>query len=311
MLRSSQYENELIGSIDDINMSDIFQSLNPLRNASNSTVELADSISKIGLLSPILVRITEAGKFEVVAGNRRFNACKSLGWKKVPCHIVELDDKSAFEASIIENIQRNTLNIIEEGFAFRKYVNEFGWGAASELAHKLSKSSSYVSKRMRLLELPDDVLQLLHDSEISVSTGEELLSIKEKEKQSKFAKMVLNQSISSKKLRKIIKEDKCRLDNYDSFSYSDANEEKERILKTFDKSIISLRIAMNRLAMIIEKIEDNWILHEILMNHKNTIHSQIDLLIREKKKYINRNHFFGLKFFATTNNKTWVKKQFS
>jgi len=293
MLRSSQYENELIGSIDDINMSDIFQSLNPLRNASNSTAELADSISKIGLLSPILVRITEAGKFEVVAGNRRFYACKSLGWKKVPCHIVELDDKSAFEASIIENIQRNTLNIIEEGFAFRKYVNEFGWGAASELAHKLSKSSSYISKRMRLLELPDDVLQLLHDSEISVSTGEELLSIKEKEKQSKFAKMVLNQSISSKKLRKIIKEDKCRLDNYDSFSYSNANGEKERILKTFDKSIIAIRIAMSKLAMIIENIEESWVLYEILMQHKNMLHAQIDLLIKEKKKSHNRNLFLN------------------
>jgi ParB family chromosome partitioning protein len=245
------------------------------------------------MLSPILVRITEAGKFEVVAGNRRFNACKSLGWKKVSCHIVELDDKSAFEASMIENIQRNTLNIIEEGFAFRKYVNEFGWGAASELAHKLSKSSSYISKRMRLLELPDDVLQLLHDSEISVSTGEELLSIKEKEKQSKFAKMVLNQPISSKKLRKIIKEDKCRLDNYDSFYYSNGNGAKERILKTFDKSIIALRIAMSKLAMIIENIEDNWVLYEILMQHKNMLHAQIDLLIKEKKKCHNRNHFLN------------------
>jgi ParB family chromosome partitioning protein len=293
MLRSSQYENELIGSIDDINISDIFQSLNPLRNPSGSVLELADSISKIGLLSPILVRITEKGKFEVVAGNRRFKACKSLGWKKIPCHIVELDDRHAFEASIIENIQRNTLDIIEEGLAFRKYVNEFGWGAVSELARKVSKSPSYISKRMKLLELPKDVLQLLNESEISVATGEELLSIKEKEKQSKFAKMVFNQPISSKKLRKIIKEDKCRLDNYDIFSYSNANGEKERILKTFDKSIIALRIAMSKLAMIIENIEDNWVLYEILMQHKNMLHAQIDLLIKEKKKSHNRNLFLN------------------
>ena len=134
MLRSSQFENELIGSIDDICISDIFPSLNPLRNGASSVLELADSIGKIGLLSPILVRIAKNEKFEVVAGNRRFKACKSLGWKKIPCHIVEFDDKHAFEASMIENIQRNTLNIIEEGVAFRKYVNEFGWGAASELA---------------------------------------------------------------------------------------------------------------------------------------------------------------------------------
>ena len=296
MLRSSQYENELIGSIDDINTSDIFQSLNPLRNGFSNVQELADSISKIGLLSPILVRITESGKFEVVAGNRRFKACKSLGWKKIPCHIVELDDRHAFEASIIENIQRNTLNIIEEGLAFRKYVNEFGWGAASELARKLSKSSSYVSKRMKLLDLPEDVLQLLTESEISTTAGEELLSIQEKDKQSRIAKMVLKHSIPSKELRKMIKDEKYMSDEQSTFLSYDSSIENEKFLKAFDKSIISLKIAKNKIAMIIEKIEGNWVLHEILMNHKNVLHQQIDLLIREKKKYIDRNHFFRINF---------------
>lgn len=296
MLRSSQYENELIGSIDDINASDIFQSLNPLRNGSSNVQELADSISKIGLLSPILVRITESGKFEVVAGNRRFKACKLLGWKKIPCHIVELDDRHAFEASIIENIQRSTLNIIEEGLAFRKYVNEFGWGAASELARKLSKSSSYVSKRMKLLDLPEDVLQLLTESEISTTAGEELLSIQEKDKQSRIARMVLKHSIPSKELRKMIKEEKYMSDEQSTFLFYDSSIENEKFLKAFDKSIISLKIAMNKIAMIIEKIEGNWVLYEILMNHKNVLHQQIDLLIREKKKYTDRNHFFRINF---------------
>ena len=85
MLRSSQYENELIGSIEDINISDITQSLNLLRNSSEGILELADSIGKIGLLSPILVRVMESGNFEIVAGNRRFKACKSLGWRKISC----------------------------------------------------------------------------------------------------------------------------------------------------------------------------------------------------------------------------------
>jgi ParB family chromosome partitioning protein len=296
LLRSSHYENELIGSIEDINISDIFPSLNPLRNGSDSKVELADSISRIGLLSPILVRIKENGKFEVIAGNRRFKACKSLGWKKIPSHVVELDDRHAFEASIIENIQRNTLNIIEEGLAFKKYVSEFGWGSASELARKLSKSSSYISKRMRLLELPANVIQLICESEISVSTGEELLSIKEGDKQSEFAKKVFNQSISSKKLRKMIKDEKSDLDYFDIFSNSSNIDEKEKALKTFDKSIITLKVALNRLATVIEKTEDNWILYEVLMNHKNRIHSEIDLIIREKKKYLDENHFFYLNF---------------
>jgi len=291
-LSSSQYNNGLIGTIDDLYMSDITQSINPLRNSSESIQELSDSISKIGLLSPILVRITESGKFELVAGNRRFKACKLLGCKTIQCHIVELDNRSAFEASIIENIQRKTLNIMEEALAFRKYVQEFGWGAGSELAHKLSKSSSYVSKRIRLLELPAEVLQLLCESEISVSTGEELLSIKEENRQWEFAQLVLKQGISSKKLRAMIQKEKDELDNSSTTSYSYSTEDEIKHLKSFSNSIITLKIALNKIAISLEKIEDNWVLYEILMNHKNTLHSQIDLLIREKKKYIKRNHFF-------------------
>ena len=295
MLRSSHYENELIGSTYEINISDICQSLNPLRNEYNNIGELADSIAKIGLLSPILVRTTESNKLEIVAGNRRFKACKSLGWKKIVCHIVVLDDKSAFEASMIENIQRNTLNIIEEGLAFKKYVKEFGWGGATELARKLSKSSSYVSKRMKILELPPDVLKLLSDSEITASAGEELLSIKEKDKQSKFAMLAFHQSISSKKLRKLIKDDKWQIEDW-PISFPHDGQENEKSLKAFDNSLISLKIAMNRIASVIEKIEDRWIVREILMNHKNAIGSQIDLLIRERKKFINNGHFFRVNF---------------
>jgi ParB family chromosome partitioning protein len=297
MLRQAQYESELMGTIEDISISDIIQPLNPLRSGIEGILELADSIKKIGLLSPILVRITEAGKFEIVAGSRRFKSCKSLGWKKIQCHIVELDDRGAFEVSIIENIQRRTLNIIEEGLAFKKYVNEFGWGAASELAHKLSKSSSYVSKRVRLIELPEDVLRLICDSEISVSTGEELLSLKERTKQSKMAAMAANNTISSKSLRKIIKGGD-HFDDLESITYeSNVNvNNMEKSLKTIDKSIITLRIALNKLGSLIETIEDNWVLYEILMNHKNTLHSQIDQLIREKKKYNKRQRFFELNF---------------
>jgi ParB family chromosome partitioning protein len=240
-----------------------------------------------------LVRYTESGNFEVVAGNRRLKACKVLGRKKIACYIVDLDDKAAFEASMIENIQRNTLSIIEEGMAFRKYVNEFGWGSESELAQKLSKSPSYVSKRMRLLDLPDDALQLICDSKISVSTGEELLSLQEKTSQSKFAVIAANHAISSRNLRKLVKEEKYETIDL-SLSYHGNMDERERFLKTFDNSILALRVAMNKLARNIENVEHNWILHEVLMNHKRNIHSQVDLLIREKRKYVNRKHFFDL-----------------
>ena len=73
--------------------------------------------------------------FEVVVGMRRYNACKCLGWKKSLCHIVELDDKEAFEFALTENIQRKTIDPLEEAHAFKAYVQDFGWGGISELSY--------------------------------------------------------------------------------------------------------------------------------------------------------------------------------
>lgn len=297
MQRPDKYENESLQSIELLNISDISLSENPIRSISRNILQLADSINKIGLLVPILVRTRSSGKFEVIAGNRRLEACKTLDWKRIPCQIVELDDKSAFEVSIIENIQRNTLNIIEEGLAFKRYVEEFGWGAASELAGKLSKSSSYVSKRMRLLELPDDILHLICQSEISIAIGEELLAIKQSDKQRRFAKLVQSQEISSKKLRTMIQNEKNELHDFSTFLNSNSAKDEVRYLKAFNNSINALRTAMSSIAEVAEKIEDNWILNEILMNHKKSIHSHIDLLIREKKKYTNKNRFFKIALY--------------
>jgi ParB family transcriptional regulator, chromosome partitioning protein len=134
----------LNGEIEDITMSSIVHPPNVLRSRSSGTKVLADSIDRIGLLHPVVVRITGEGSFEIVAGNRRYDACKKLGWRKILCHIVELDDKASFEVALVENIQRHTLDPIEEAFAFKKYVSEFGWGGVSDLAQKISKSPSKV-----------------------------------------------------------------------------------------------------------------------------------------------------------------------
>lgn len=144
-----KYSNDLIGSVEDLAILEIGPSPHQLRDSHSNLDELVESIRKIGLLQPIVVRTDGSGNFEVVAGNRRLSACKKLGWKKIVCHVVELNDKEAFEASIIENVQRNSLDPIEEGLAYRKYIQEFGSGGVSELAEKLSKSISYISKRIK------------------------------------------------------------------------------------------------------------------------------------------------------------------
>lgn len=279
----SRYSRELTGTIEDIKTSDIFPPQRVLRRRLGEIGEIADSIKKIGLLQPIIVRTMES-HFEIVAGNRRYHACKRLGWRKIPCHLVELDDKSAFEVSMIENVQRNTLDPIEEGLAFKEYVSNTGWGGISELAQKLSKSASYISRRMRLVELPQDILDLISDSEINVSIAEELMAVKDKKLQSEFAGIVKNRKYSSRDVRQLIQESSNDAGFVEDLKVYHTRDYEEKILRSFDKSIIALKVTAKKFGNIIEDVEPHWIIYDLLMQHKQMLNAQIDLLIKQRKK---------------------------
>ncbi len=277
-----------VGIIDDIELCALKQSAENYRTATDSSNvdDLANSILQKGLLQPIIVRIKD-GDYEVVAGNRRVQACKNLGWKKITCHIVELSDKEAFEVSLVENIHRKSLNPVEEANAFRKYVEQLGWGAISQLAKKIGKSVSYVDKRLKMLDLPAEVLERISNSNMNASVAEEIMFIDDPKKQFEIAKMASEENMSSRQTRNLVRQykDLCYNDDNGPYysKYADSNEKEK---KAFDKSIIVLKIAMNKLGAIMETLEDgdNWIVPEILMEHKNMLNRQIDLLIRQKKK---------------------------
>ena len=285
-----KYSNELNGSLEDIKISDITPSIHELRSNLLDLDELASSIKKIGLLQPIVVRTNSSDSFEVVAGNRRLKACKKLGLRKIVCHVVELDDKTAFEVSIIENVQRRTLSPIEEGLAFRRYVIEFGWGGVSELAEKLSKSTSYVSKRIKFTQLPEDIIDLISNHEVNVSAVQEIFPIRDKDIQSKLTQLIKHKQLSAITVRKIVKELGTEKSDKDSLHNFTIENDHDRIYKSFDKAIISLKILIKKFATIIQNIEDKWIFYDIFMQHKHMLHRQIDLLIKEKRKYRKRSN---------------------
>lgn len=284
---TSYYSNELAGSVEDINLSEIVPPPSLLRSNLNGVEELAESIKNVGLLQPIVVRVNDSHCFEIVAGYRRFNACKKIGMRKITCHVVELDDKTAFEVSLIENVQRQTLNPIEEGLAFRNYVNKFGWGGVSDLAEKISKSPGYVSKRIRLVELPEGVVDLLSKCEISISAAEELLPLSNRDEQTKIAIVIRNKKLPLRKVRQLVKNNSIIADPDSLSSIRNDNPlyTKDRILKSIDKSIITLRIAVKKLGSIMEGVEDDWIFYGILLYQRNILISQIDQLIKQKRKY--------------------------
>jgi ParB family transcriptional regulator, chromosome partitioning protein len=274
----------IAGLIEDIDIYRIKQPPEYYRSSLSNVNELASSIKLKGLLQPVIVRTNRDGYFEIVAGNRRLQACKILGWRKIICHIVELDDREAFEISLIENIHRKTLNPIEEAHAFRSYVKDLGWGGISELAAKIGKSISYVDKRLKLLELPPEIIESISNSTISTSVAEELCFIDDTKKQQEFGKIASHEKMSSRQTRNLVKDFKESSGFDANPSIATMGEIYEKSQRSFDKSITALKIAMNKLALIIEQTEDDWVVYEILMQHKGMLNAQIDLLIREKKK---------------------------
>ena len=277
--------NSVIGVLENVDISKIKPFKYYYRNNLHEDMhELCYSIKEKGLLQPIIVRMTDDSKYEIVAGTRRYNACKMLGWRKILCHVVELDDKDAFEVSLMENIHSKNLNPIDEARAFKDYVSTYGWGGISELATKLGKSASYIDKRIRMLTFPETIIESISNNEIKPSLAEELLPIKEKEHQSKLAELIKKRKLSSRQVRMLKDEMKNSEHPEEIFDFQTKIVDIDaRTQKSFDKAIIAVRVAMNKLASIIEDVEDNWTVYEILMQHKNMLHSQIDILLKEKK----------------------------
>jgi ParB family chromosome partitioning protein len=279
----------LIGTIQDIDVNSDSPAVNTLRIGEVDVTDLVDSINQFGLLHPIVVRSVD-NHFEIVAGYRRYTACRKLGWRKISCHIVELDDKAAFEVSLVENLQRNTLSPIEEASAFRKYISENGWGGITDLARNISRSSSFVSKRIRLLDLPSDILELVSYSDIYPSVAEELLSVRGVERQSELAIIIQENGLSLRNTRRLMR--KCLgvgTTEREQSSYGSLRGcHEDDFKKFFDKLIISLRMVISDVAALADEAENNWILREMIMQHRNMINAQIDLLIRQKKRSTGR-----------------------
>jgi ParB family chromosome partitioning protein len=275
--RSLNILSSVPGIIEDIQISKIKYSSKQLRANLSGLEELVGSIKANGLLQPIVVRPMDT-YFEIVAGNRRRKACELLRWKKIACHVVHVNDKQAFEISLIENLHRETLAPIDEAMAYKAYVADFGWGGVSELAKKIGKSPSYITKKIKLLNLPGDIINSVAEMSLNPSVAEELCSLKDHPRQSELADLIIRRHLSMRKARELVSHYR---DERTTFTLDSNIEHSQR---TFDKLILVLRVALHNISGLIGDSEDEWILWEILMHHKNMIHQQIDLGIKEKRK---------------------------
>ncbi len=140
--------------------------------------ELADSISKHGLLQPILVRPTPSGVYQIVAGERRWRACRMAEIEQVPVVIKEMDDKELAEAALIENLQREDLNAVEEAMGYRSLIDGYGF-TQEQVSERIGKSRSAVTNALRLLKLNDTELEALRCGDITAGHARALLAVEE------------------------------------------------------------------------------------------------------------------------------------
>ena len=151
--------------------------------------ELACSIREMGLLQPLTVRRRD-GNWELVAGERRLRACRLAGLAQVPCLSIAVDDRSSSLLALVENLQRRDLDFWEEALALRRLVDEWGL-SQEECARRIGKSQSAVANKLRLLKLPQDVLELLREHGCSERHARALLPLEEGELQRKAAGQVV------------------------------------------------------------------------------------------------------------------------
>lgn len=219
--------------------------------------QLADSIGQFGVLQPIIVRESKLleGTYEIVAGERRWRAAKMAGLNEIPAVILDGDDLKAAQVAVIENIQREDLNPVEEAMAYDVLIDRYGL-TQDQVAKQVGKNRSTVTNMLRLLDLPDEVLELLKNGQISSGHARALLGLKNEEQMAPLAQKIVEKELSVRDVERTV-----RLMNYKPDAEAEEDTEltqrkvymrdlehravtvlgrKVRILKTAKKKVVEL-----------------------------------------------------------------------
>ena len=199
--------------------------------------ELANSIKKNGIIQPIAVRLkkSEPGKYEIVAGERRWLAAQKAGLHDIPVNVLDLSDVESLEVAIVENIQRDDLNPIEEAKGYKRLSDEFNYDHEN-ISKLMSKSRSHVSNTLRLLTLPNDIIGMLEEGTLTSGQARPLIGLSNA---SQIAEEIVAKNYSARKVEYLVKSKKSK--NFKNKTYdADIIKAQERIEK-----ILGLKININ------------------------------------------------------------------
>ena len=196
--------------------------------------DLINSIKERGIIQPIIVRNSKniKGKFEIIAGERRWLAAQKAGMHEVPVVITEVDDLKSLEFAIVENVQRHDLNAIEEAQGYQSLINDFGYDQ-EKVAKFIGKSRSYITNCLRLLSLPDGVIKLVESKKLSPGHAKILVGL---DNADFVAQKIIEKSLSVRQAENFVKIFKVRRQSTKSF--------KDTNLKALENSIID-KVGLN------------------------------------------------------------------
>jgi len=168
--------------------------------------ELSSSIKQNGVIQPIAVRSNkyEPGKFEIVAGERRWLAAQKAGLNEVPVVVLDIDDQKSLEIAIVENVQRQDLNIVEEARGYQRLIKEFAYDH-KKISKFMSKSRSHISNTLRLLSLPKDIIGLMEEGKLTAGQARPLIGMPNA---SEIAENIVKKKVAAREVELLVKRKK-------------------------------------------------------------------------------------------------------
>jgi ParB family transcriptional regulator, chromosome partitioning protein len=193
-------------SINEIEMNDIVG--NPWQPRTNfdeeALIELSESIREIGIIQPVTVRLLENGKYQLIAGERRFRAAQKIGLKMIPAFIREANDQNMLEMALVENIQREDLNAIDVAISYQRLLEECNL-TQENLSERVGKKRSTISNYLRLLKLPAEIQLALKENKIVMGHARALINLEEPEDQLKAYEITLKKELSVRKVEDYVR----------------------------------------------------------------------------------------------------------
>ncbi len=235
----------------------------PRKNFDREALEaLADSIATHGVLQPIIVRENEkmSGTYEIIAGERRWRASQMAGLSEIPAIVFDGDELKAAQVALVENIQREDLNPVEEAFGYSALIERYGL-TQEQVAKQVGKSRSAVANTLRLVDLPDEVLEMLKDGELSAGHARALLALDDDDAIVELANKVVEKEMSVREVENAVKRVKEKEDTEEDNTPKPTSQVKLHMKELERRAMSSLgrkvRISRSTKKKVVELTYDN------------------------------------------------------